>query len=714
MADTTAAGKPTTMQRASNFVVAFMFVGIIGIMLGYVPPNMLSFLLVTNISIALLVLMIALYMMNPLEFSTFPTVLLLMTFFRLSLNVASTKLILTPTGTAEGVRDKAGAVIEFFGEVVAGNNAIIGFVVFLILIIIQFIVITKGSGRIAEVAARFTLDAMPGKQMAIDADLNAGLITEAEARQRREEIAKEADFYGAMDGASKFVRGDAVAGIIITGINILGGIAVGFMEGLDFFSVLRTYTLLTIGDGLVSQIPALLTATAAGIVVTRASEERALGDSLYQQFFSKPEAMYVAASALFTVATIGMFFGPGIVLPFSLFAFLLGVAAWQVQRIQKVQVAEEEERAREEEEEAPPEPEKVESLLEVDPMEIEIGYGLIPIVDAEQGGDLLDRVSVIRRQTAVELGIVVPPIRIRDNMQLNPRQYRILIRGVKVAENEIRPDRLLAMKPTTEEEEDDVPGIKTTEPAFGTPAKWIEQDERSRAEMAGYSVVEPAAVLATHLTEVIRNHAHDLLGRQEVQQLIDHLRERNQVLVGELLEVAGVKVGVVQKVLQNLLQEKVPIRNLELIFEAIADYAEAAQMNPDTLTEYCRMNLARIITNLYIDENGRLPVITIDPNIENRIMEGIQRGGPAGIMATDPIYAEQLIASFEREINAAVMSGYHPLVLTSPQIRSHVRRLCERRIPQIIVLSYNEVAPEVPVSRISTVRLQSASEKVPG
>ncbi len=697
------------VQRASNFVMALAFVGIIGIMLGYVPPSMLSVLLATNITLALLVLMISLYLINPLEFSTFPTVLLVLTFFRLSLNVASTKLILTP---GQGQPQKAGAVIEFFGRVVAGDNAIIGFVVFLILIIIQFVVITKGSGRIAEVAARFTLDAMPGKQMAIDADLNAGLIDEAEARKRREDITREADFYGAMDGASKFVRGDAVAGIIITVINILGGIGVGFSEGMGFFEVLRTYTILTIGDGLVSQIPALLTATGAGVVVTRASEERALGESLSDQFFGKPEALYVAAAALFLVATLGMFFGPGIVLPFMSLALLVGLTAWQTQRIKRTQEIEEEEKAKEEAEEVPPEPERVESLLEVDPMEIEIGFGLIPIVDAEQGGDLLDRVTVIRRQTAVELGIIVPPIRIRDNMQLGPRQYYILIRGVKVAEGEIRSDRLLAMKPTPEEGDEDIPGIKTEEPAFGTPAKWIEPDERSRAEMAGFSVVEPAAVLATHLTEVIRTHAHEILGRQEVQQLIDNLRERNQVLVNELLEVAGVKVGVIQKVLQNLLRERIPIRNLELIFEAIADYAEATQHNPETLTEYCRMNLARIITNLYIDGEGRLPVITIDPNIESRIMEGLQRGGAAGIMATDPIYAEQVIAAIENEINNAVSSGFHPLILTSPQIRSHVRRLCERRIPQIIVLSYNEVAPEVPVSRISTVRLQSASEKV--
>ncbi|HOJ59809.1 MAG TPA: flagellar biosynthesis protein FlhA [bacterium] len=700
--------RKTAAQQTANMTVAFAVVSLVGVMLGQVPPSLLSLLLAANITLALLVLMLSLYMANPLEISTFPTILLILTFFRLALNVASTKLILTP-GT--GALDKAGAVIEFFGQVVAGNNPIIGFVVFLILIIIQFVVITKGSGRIAEVAARFTLDAMPGKQMAIDADLNAGLITEAEARARRAGIAREADFYGAMDGASKFVRGDAIAGIIITVINLLGGFGVGYSENLAIVDVLQTYTILTIGDGLVTQIPALLTSTAAGVVVTRASEETALGESLAHQLFARPEAMFVAAAALFVIASLGLLFSPGIVPPFLFLALLLGGSAWRIQRAGR---ATEEERKRELEQEAvtPPAPESVESLLEVDPMEIEIGFSLISIVDSTQGGDLLDRVSVIRRQTAVELGIIVPPIRIRDNMQLSPRQYQIRIRGIKAAEGEIRPDRLLAMKPDMTEE-DDIPGIRTVEPAFGTPAKWIEPDERSRAEMSGYSVVEPAAVLATHLTEVIRSHAHEILGRQETQQLIDHLKERNPVLVNELIEVMHVKIGLIQKILQNLLRERVPIRHLELIFEAIADYAEMAQMNPDTLTEYCRMNLARVITYLYTDASGQLPVITLDPNIETRILEGMQRGGAAGIMATDPVFADKVISAIHQEANRAMASGYHPLVLTTPPIRAHLKRLCERSIPHLIVLSYNEIAPEVPVTRISTVRWQSESEKVP-
>ncbi len=705
----TAIVSKSLMQRGSNIGIAIGFIGILAIMLGQVPPFILNLLLAINITFALMVLMLSLYMTNPLEFTTFPSVLLILTFYRLALNVASTKLILMP---ASGVTQKAGAMIDFFGRVVAGNNAIIGFIVFLILIIIQFIVITKGSGRIAEVAARFTLDAMPGKQMAIDADLNAGLITEGDARRRRAEIAREADFYGAMDGASKFVRGDAVAGIIITLINIVGGIGVGFSEeGMEIPSILSTYTILTIGDGLVSQIPALLTALAAGVVVTRASEETALGESLSKQLFNKPEAMFVASAALFLIAALGVMMEPGIVFPFILIAAILGGSAWLVKVTQARSVIQEEEIAKKEEEEKPPEPEDVESLLEVDPMEIEIGFGLIPIVDSEQGGDLLDRVGIIRRQTAVELGLIVPPIRIRDNMQLGPRLYNIMIRGIKVADGEIRPERLLAMKPGMEED-DEVPGIKGIEPAFHTPAKWIEPDERSRAEMAGYSVVEPAAVMATHLTEVIKSHAYELLGRQEVQQLIDNLRESNAVLIDEIIEKSQIKVGLIQKVLQNLLRERVPIRHLEMIFEAIADYAQTAQMNPDTLTEFCRMNLARVITNLYLDQSGQVPVITLDPNIESRIQEEMQRA-PAGIMATDPIYAEHVISAIQGECNNAMISGYHPLVLTQPSIRAHLRRLCERTIPHIIVLSFNEISQEVGVSRIATVRLQSESQKVP-
>lgn len=711
MADVAANDSIFSSKQIANLAVAVGFIGVLAIMIGYVPPALMSMFLVINISVSLMILMMALYLNDPLEFTTFPTVLLFITFFRLALNVASTKLILTPSSGA-GAEDKAGAVINFFGEVVAANNTIIGFVVFLILIIIQFIVITKGSGRIAEVAARFTLDAMPGKQMAIDADLNAGLITEADARKRRAAIAQEADFYGAMDGASKFVRGDAIAGIIITVINLIGGMIVGWTEGMPIEEILPTYTILTIGDGLVSQIPALLVSLAAGVVVSRASDEKGLGESLSMQFLNKPEAMLVASAALFLITSLGMAVSPGIVMPFIIMALLFGGGGVYLIMVKQRDITKAVEAEKAKAGDIPREPEKVESLLEVDPMEIEIGFGLISIVDSSQGGDLLDRVSVIRRQTAVEMGIIVPPIRIRDNMQLQPRQYSILIRGIKVAEGDLRPEKLLAMKPGGDLT-DDIPGVQGMEPAFGTPAKWIDKDERSRAEMAGYSVVEPAAVLATHLTEIIKTHAGELLGRQEVQQLIDNLKERNAVLVNELLEASGVKVGTVQKVLQNLLRERIPIRNLELIFEAIADHAEAAQMNPDTITEYCRMNLNRIITNLFIDHDGRLPVITIDPNIETRILEGMQRGGAAGILATDPAYAERVITQIEKNSHDAMTAGHHPLILTTPQIRSHLRRLCERRISNLIVLSYNEVAPDVQVTRIATVRLQHEGEKVP-
>lgn len=702
------AGRVTGPQLA-NALTAAGFVAILGIMLATVPPNVLSMLLVLDIGLSLLILMLGIYMERPLDFSTFPTVLLIMTFFRLSLNVASTKLILTP-GEATAAPDKAGAVIQFFGQVVAAGNPVVGFVVFLILVIIQFVVITKGSGRIAEVAARFTLDAMPGKQMAIDADLNSGLITEAEARKRRADIAREADFYGAMDGASKFVRGDAIAGIVITIINIIGGILVGFLqERLTFSDVLRRYTILTIGDGLVTQIPALLIATSAGVVVTRAASEETLGGNLSRQMFARPEAMYCAATALALIAVLGALISPNIVLPFLLISLVVGGGAFLKRRVDQAERRRTEERRRREEEEAPPEPERVERLLEVDPMEIEIGYALIPVVDAQQGGDLLNRISVIRRQTALELGIIVPPIRIRDNMQLPPRVYVVRIHGNEVARGELRPDRLLAMHPSGAEAEEDIPGIKTKEPVFGLPAKWIEKSDRSQAEMAGYRVIEPAAVLATHLTEVIKDYAHELLGRQEVQELLDNLKERNAVLVNDVLQTAAVKVGVIQKVLQNLLRERVPIRNLEAILETISDYAEATSHNPDALSEYCRIALARTITQTYLDENGNLPVINLDPRIESKLLDALQKGGPAGIMAVDPGYAEQLIARILAEADEVVTHGLHPVLICSPQIRSHLKRLCERRIPALVVLSFSEVARDVSLRRVGTVQLEEVT-----
>ncbi|MFH1737466.1 MAG: flagellar biosynthesis protein FlhA [bacterium] len=697
--------------QVANAITAAIFVGILGIMLGSVPPNILSLLLVFNIGTSVLILMLGVYLEKPLDFSTFPSVLLMMTLFRLSLNVASTKLILTAGGANVGL-EKAGAVIKFFGEVVAGNNAIIGFVVFFILVIIQSVVITKGSTRIAEVAARFTLDAMPGKQMAIDADLNAGLITEAEARSRRAEIAREADFYGAMDGASKFVRGDVIAGIIITVINIIGGVFVGFFqEDLQIVEVLRRYTILTIGDGLVSQIPSLLISTAAGVVVTRAATDEPLGSNLSKQLFSQPEAMYSAATALALIAAIGAMVAPDIMLPFLAVSLLVGGGAFYRRRSDAAEIVRAEEQRRAEEEEVPPEPERVERLLEVDPMEIEIGYALIPAVDAQQGGDLLDRVSAIRRQTAVELGIVVPPIRIRDNMQLPPRVYVIRIRGNEIVRGELRPDRLLAMHPSGMEDEEEVPGIKTREPAFGLPAKWIEKDDRSKAEMAGYQVIEPAAVLATHLTEVIKNNAYELLGRQEVQELLDNLKERNAVLVNDVLQTTQVKVGVIQKTLQNLLRERVPIRNLEIILETISDYAESTNHNSEALCEYCRIALARTITHTYLDEKGDLPVISLDPRIESRLLEALQKAGLAGIMAVDPGYGERLVARILAEADQVTSKGLHPVVISSPQIRSHLKRLCEKRVPGLVVLSFNEVAADVSLRRAGTIQLEQITPK---
>ena len=700
-----------TPAQIANGLTALGFVGILGIMLGYIPPTLLSFLLVINITISLTILMISLYIIEPLEFSTFPTVLLIVTFFRLALNVASTKLILsTGPGTGVGL-GKAGPVIEFFGNIVAGNSPVIGFVIFIILVLIQFIVITKGATRVAEVAARFTLDAMPGKQMAIDADLNAGLVSESEARQRRATISREADFYGAMDGASKFVRGDAIASIIITIINVIGGFVVGIVqENLQVVEVLYRYTILTIGDGLVSQIPSLMVSIAAGVVVTRASSEAALGGNLARQIFARSEALFLASTALMAIAVLTAFIAPNVVFPFASVGIAVGTIAFLAHRSQSA-AEEEAERVREEEEKEPEEPEHVERLLDVDPMEIEIGYQLIPCVDAAQGGDLLDKVAHIRRQTAVEMGIIVPPIRIRDNMQLSPRVYQILIRGAKVAEGELRPDRLLAIHPEGEPAaEEDVPGIKTTEPAFGLPAKWIETSERSRAEMAGYNVIEPSAVLATHLTEVIKTHADLILGRQEVRELIDHLRERNDTLVSELIDTVGMKVGTIQKVLQNLVRERVSIRNLEPIFEALSDNAEAVQHNADALTEYCRMALARSITQSYVDEENALTVLQFDPRVEARILDAIQRTSGAGLVASDPNYAEQLLARVRAETDTVMMQGRTPIILTSAQLRAHIRRMIERHVPSIVVLSYNEVtAPDIRVSRVATIQVEEAA-----
>ena len=654
----------------ADVVFAVGVIGMISVMIIPMPPGLIDVLLTFNIAFALVVLLMTIYITDPLELSVFPGLLLVLTLFRLSLNVATTRLIL---GEAY-----AGEVINAFGLFVVKGNYVLGLVVFLIIVIIQFVVITKGAGRVAEVAARFTLDAMPGKQMSIDADLNAGLITEDDARERRQSIAREADFYGAMDGASKFVRGDAIAGILITFVNIIGGLAIGVLQkGMDASSAAQTYTILTIGDGLVTQIPALITSTSAGIIVTRSTSRASLGMDLGRELTSKPRAIMIASAVL-----IGFAFVPGLPsVPFVIMAATTAVVAFTAHRSQMQEIALEE--AAEEEKAAPEE--KVEDYLRVDPLEIRIGYGLIPLVDPAQGGDLLERVTMLRKQTALDLGIVIPPVRIRDDITYSPNEYTINIKGVSVARGEIQPKNLLAMDPGYVEGE--IEGTDTTEPAFGLPAKWITEDVREQAELLGYTVVEPPAVLATHLTEIIKTHAYEIPSRQDIQTLIDQIKEKNPTVVDELIP-DQLKVGGVQKVLQNLLKERVPIRDMQSILETLADYAGVTQ-DPDILTEYVRAALARPICQNYQTDEGNIPVLTVAPELEQQISEATQTT-PVGIKAVLP-------PDLAEAIDSMVSNGRQPLLLVSPNIRLALRRLTEATFPNLVILSYNEIIPGVEV-----------------
>jgi len=663
------------ITQHSDVYLAVAVIAIIGVMIVPLPPRLLDVFLAFNITFALVTLLMTMYITKPLELSIFPGLLLITTLLRLSLNVASTRLIL---GEAY-----AGEVISAFGNFVVKGNYVIGFVVFLILVVIQFVVITKGAGRIAEVAARFTLDAMPGKQMSIDADLSAGLITDAEARKRREDISREADFYGAMDGAGKFVRGDAIAGLVITAINILGGLAIGVLQkGMPLSQALHTYTLLTIGDGLVAQIPALILSTAAGVIVTRAASEENMGMELATQMLAKPRAILVAAGALLIFAII-----PGLpTVPFLLLATLAGGVAYSTRKAKQKQIEEEAIKVSR----AKPQ-ERIEDYLRMDTLEIEIGYGLIPLVAPEQGGDLLDRVTAIRRQCASELGLVVPPVRIRDNLQLKPNEYKIKIKGVEIAQGEVMPESYLAMNPGCAQGE--IEGIDTTEPAFGLPAKWITEKEKEQAELLGYTVIEASAVLATHLTEVIKSNAHEILGRQDVQNLLDNLK-KNYPAVVEGVVPQQISVGTVQKVLQNLLRERVPIKDLLTIMETLADYASLVK-DTETLTEYVRHALGRTICQLYKNQDGSISVITVDPKVEQMVAESTQQT-PGGItVAVDPEKLQRLFAKLNELVELMNSEGQQPILLSSPNVRLAFRKLTEAQFPQLVVLSYNEIVPGV-------------------
>lgn len=679
----------SAVMRHSDILVALAVITIVVMMIIPLPPVILDIFLALNITLALIIVMVAIYNVEPLQFSVFPSLLLVTTLFRLALNVSSTRLILL-----EGY---AGEVITAFGNFVVGGNAIVGFIVFVILIIIQFIVITKGAERVAEVAARFTLDAMPGKQMSIDADLNAGLIGDADARERRRKIQREADFYGAMDGASKFVKGDAIAAIIIIIINIVGGFAIGMIErNMTIVQALQNYTLLTVGEGLVNQIPALLISTATGLVVTRAASDANLGHDITSQLLTNYRVFAIAGGVLVFLALV-----PGLpAAPFLILACVVLGIAYLLYSAQQNSAESEISRQEEKEIEDVRKPENVLNLLQVDPMELEIGYSLIPLVDAGQGGDLLDRVVMIRRQCALELGLIVPTIRIRDNIQLKPNVYVIKIKGVEVARGELMPDHYLAMNSGGAYEE--ISGIETVEPAFGLPAKWVPESARESAELAGYTVVDPVSVLTTHLTEVVKSHAHELLGRQEVQTLIDTVKQNYPAVVEELIPGLA-SIGDVQKVLANLLRERVSIRDMVTILETLADYAPLTK-DHEILTEYVRHALARQISKQYINNNV-LSCITIDPQLENSISAAVQRSEQGSYVALEPKMMQSFMNSLSGELKKLTDLGYQPIVLTSPAVRLYVRKLTERVAPNLIVLSYGEIEPQIEVQALGMVKL---------
>ncbi|MBA2870821.1 flagellar biosynthesis protein FlhA [Anoxybacillus calidus] len=654
------------------------------------PSWLLSVLIIINISLALLVLLTSMNIREPLQFSIFPSLLLLLTLFRLGLNVSTTRSILS--------KGEAGGVVETFGTFVVGGDVVVGFVIFLILIIIQFVVITKGAERVSEVAARFTLDAMPGKQMSIDADLNAGMISEQQARERREKVAQEADFYGAMDGASKFVKGDAIAGIIIVIINMLFGMVIGVVEqGLDVAEAAKRYTLLTVGDGIVSQIPALLISTATGIVVTRAASEENLGADITRQLFSYPKMLYVTAGTIFL---LGLFTPINDILTIPI-AALLAWGGYNFSKPQKEEMA-----SVEQEEEVEIDqmksPESVVNLLNVDPIEFEFGYGLIPLADVNQGGDLLDRVVMIRRQLALELGLVIPVVRIRDNIQLQPNEYRLKIKGNEVARGELLLDHYLAMSPGIEDES--IEGIDTIEPAFGLPAKWISEDMKEQAEMFGYTVVDPPSVVSTHITEVLKAHAHELLGRQETKQLVDHLKESYPILVEEVTP-NPLSIGDIQKVLAKLLKEKVSIRNLPVIFETLADFGRVTS-DTDLLTEYVRQALARQITNQYIVAGETLKVITLSGKVEKAVADGVQQTEHGTYLSLDPSVSQSIIEAIAFQLEQQSFHNQTPILLCSPAVRMYVRQLTERYFPHVPVLSYNELEANVEVQSVGVVNIE--------
>ncbi|HLL88696.1 MAG TPA: flagellar biosynthesis protein FlhA [Tepidisphaeraceae bacterium] len=686
----------TKLHANRGMLFPAALIAMLAVLLVPLPPFVLDLLLVFNLTISVIVLVTTVYVTSPLEFAVFPSLLLAVTLFRLVLNVATTRLVLTATGDPEQAMHAAGEVVMRFSEFVTGGELVVGVIIFVIIFVIQFVVITKGATRISEVAARFTLDAMPGKQMAIDADLNSGNITEPEARRRREAIHHEADFYGAMDGASKFVRGDAIAGLVITFINVLGGLYVGMVNnGWPVGECLKLYTKLTIGDGLVSQIPAFIITLGAGLIVTRTSSKNDLGNEMLGQMLAQPRALIIAAGFLMAMSFTGL---PAV--PLLILGGCCGGLAWVMSRTEQRNVAEAAAKERDKAQAEAKAPEKVEKLLDLDTMELEVGYGLVRLVDASKGGDLLDRISLIRRQIAAELGIIVPPVRIRDNMQLSANDYAVKIKGQVVAKGVTYPEQFLAMDNGAVS--GPIPGGSlTTEPAFGLPAYWITESERPQAELLNYTVVEATAVLATHLTEVVKQHGHELLTRQEVKNLIENLKARVPALVEEVIP-TQVKPGELQKVMQNLLRERVPVRDLETIIETLGDWSTRTK-DLDVLTEYVRNALARTICKQYVDDQDKLWCVTLDPSLEDLISGHLERGERGVTNTMPPQTQQQVVRQVAEKVGELTATGRAAVLLCGPAVRGPLRRMVEGSLPTLAVLAYNEVVPEVAVEAVALV-----------
>lgn len=671
------------MLKIGDIIVSIAIIGIIVLIIIPLGVVALDFFLILNIIMSIIILLTSLYITEPLQFSVFPSLLLIITLFRLGLNISATRLILSQSG-------QAGSVIATFGNFVIGGNLIVGIIVFLILVAIQFIVITKGSERVAEVAARFTLDAMPGKQMAIDADLNSGIIDEQTAKQRRKDVQRESDFYGAMDGASKFVKGDAIVGIIITIINFIGGMIIGMVQGgMSFGDVIEVYSLATVGGGLVIQLPALLVSTATGITVTRSASEDSMGIDIKKQLFGNSKILFISGILILLMVLVPGLPKIPLILLGGLFLYLSNTIKKNVEKEKAKLESEKESQIAKDKRK----PEDVNSLLELDVIEFEFGYNIIPLVDASQGGDLLDRVTMIRKQCALELGMIIPVIRLRDNMQLDPNQYVVKIKGNEVADGEIMPDHYLGMK--NDDAPDQIDGIDTVEKAFGLPAKWIPKDKKTKAEMYGYTLVDASSVIATHLTEVLKKYSHELLTRQQVQNLLDVVKKSQPVLIDEVVTKV-VTLGEIQKVLTNLLREGVPIRDLPSILETLGDFGTVTK-DIEMLTEYVRQGLKRTISNRFLQKNAPTISIALDPDLEQMILNNLHKTKQGSYVSLEPKVLQTILMNLKEAIESISKMGVEPIVITSPVVRYHFKRMTEQLAPNLVVLSYSEIESDMKI-----------------